>query len=57
MSRESVRDKKLKDHTALADRINDMLVDFQDEAASVQAKDAFWYAFEYARCNTDAMNI
>ena len=32
-------------------------IELQDKSRSIQAKDAFWYAFEYARCNSDAMNI
>jgi hypothetical protein len=32
-------------------------IELQDKSRSVQAKDAFWYAFEYARCNPDSNNI
>jgi len=57
MSNNSVVSKKEKLRHEVTNTINDLLISFQDDSASVQAKDAFWYAFEYARCDPDRHNI
>lgn len=57
MSNDSAVSKKEKLHSVVTNTINDLLISFQDDSASVQAKDAFWFAFEYARSNTDSHNI
>ena len=57
MSRQSVKSQSLEEHTEVTNRINDMLIGFQNRSRSIQAKDAFWFAFEYSRQRPDGSNI
>lgn len=61
MSDTSVTEKIESAHSEFWKRVERTLeqasIEMQDKSRSIQARDAFWYAFEYARCNPEAMNI
>ena len=57
MSDYSVVNKCESLHSDITDEINDLLISFQDKSRTVQAKDAFWWAFEHSRSHPDDTNI